>query len=399
MRRAWWLAGFLVALSACASTSAPVALITPSPSAAVASPSSAPSASTTRPSPSESPVPTPSAEPSPSPGCPATRGVPKFGPSIVGSRNLAIVRLQGSTKAVIRDVTDISHPATVASLNIPSAYPRFVGPNDVSWLWSDEYTNLFRTSIAGGTNIVVATCAALFDWSPDGTAAVYISSDGEKSALRQVVNGLDQKLADLPRFPAVDCESQGCADNWFFNIALSADGSLISLIESFGGPQTTFRIFKRDGTPVFDGGADSGATMAVWSGESLYFRDAQGVQVWRGGNTFSSVLPRVAWIYPKASPGGGQILFTVRDASGLPRVEILDTASSSVRQLSGGADRPAFLTSRYVWYEGIRLCGSSDQCPFTPVTPTGKTYVFDLQTGIASGSIITEVMDTWPHGA
>ena len=291
----------------------------------------------------------------------------------------------------------MSHATTVATLDVPAADPQFVGPNAVSWTWSDKYTNLLRTNIATGANTLVANCAELFDWSPDGTTAAYISWDGQRSALRQVANGRDTKLADLPRFPQIGCESLGCADAWMFKVAYSSDGSLIAVIENFGGPETTFRVWKRDGTLVLDGGAHTTATMAVWSGDDLYFRDTKGVEVWRGGTGVSSVLPGVAWIYPKASPAGSQIAFTVRDPSGLPHVKLLDTPSGVVRELSGGADRPAFLTSRYIWYEGIRLCTSADACPLAPVMPTGKAYIYDLQTGTSTASIITNVSDVWPH--
>src|SRR5439155_1354100 len=101
------------------------------------------------------------------------------------------------------------------------------------------------------------------------------------------------------------------------------------------------------------GGTDllAAATMSVWSGSSLYFLDARGVEVLRDG-VISTLLPGVQWIRPKASPDGGRIVYEARDAQGSPHVFVVDTASGKVIDLGGkGRAEPAFLTDRYVWYE------------------------------------------------
>ena len=138
--------------------------------------------------------------------------------------------------------------------------------------------------------------------------------------------------------------------------------------------------------------------MGVWSGANLYYRDAQGVQRWSDG-AIQPFLPDVAWLHPWASPGGGQIAYAVPGGDGLARVNVIDLATGKSRQLSSQPrTRPIFLTSRYVWYRGERLCTASDGiCIKT--TFTGTTYVYDLQTGTESESIITDVADVWPHGA
>lgn len=324
--------------------------------------------------------------------CPTVQP-PQFAPSARSNRNLALVRLRGGNHTVVRDITDITHPRTIATLDVPSQEPRFVNATEVSWIWGDQWSNLFRSPFAPHSGVQVAACALLFDWSANGTSAVYVGGSG----LHAVSGGHDRVIASLPPFPMTGCESQSCADNWQFKLAYSPDGSMISVVESYG-LTGFFRIWTADGRPLANLDSTLQRTMSVWSGSNLYFRDANGVEVWHGGAT-SPVLPGVAWIAPVASSAGGQILFTVRDGSGLPHVNILDTTSGKARELASSRDFGVFLTPRYVWYQGIRLCMPSDQCPLAPIVPTGKTYIRDMVDGTESESIITYVSDVWPHPA
>jgi hypothetical protein len=71
-----------------------------------------------------------------------------------------------------------------------------------------------------------------------------------------------------------------------------------------------------------------------------------------------------------------------------------------VRELKKGRSEPAFLTSRYIWYKGERACVAADYCPTGwAVAESGKTYIYDLQTGTETESVITHVFDVWPHPA
>ncbi len=366
----------------------PTAALSPTPSEpAMLSPT--PSATAT---PTTSPPTTATANPV-QPECWPVQQPPRFAPSTQSNRNLAIVWLRGSNDKLVRDISDIDHPSTVATLDIPSHDVRFLSATDVSWIWSDQRNNLFRTAFATRTNTLVAACPPfLFDWSPDGTTAVYRSS----SALRQVNSGNDRVFGDLPPFPMSGCESQTCADNWEFRLLYSPDGTLISLVENVA--VSRLRIWTKDGMLVKSIDSKSAVTMSVWSGSGLYFRNAGGVQVWRNG-TLSEVLPGVLWIAPKASPGGGKIVYAIRDGSGLPHVGLLDTASGTARELASSRNAPSFLSSRYLWYRGERLCTSSDSCATGLTIATGKTYIYDLVSGTESESIITEVADVWPHPA
>jgi len=50
--------------------------------------------------------------------CPASPLPLNFPASPASTRNLVIAKLRGSDRTVIRDVTDIDHPATVATLDV-----------------------------------------------------------------------------------------------------------------------------------------------------------------------------------------------------------------------------------------------------------------------------------------
>jgi hypothetical protein len=193
-------------------------------------------------------------------------------------------------------------------------------------------------------------------------------------------------IATLPPLASGGCEVtcppafQNAGDNWDFRLAFSPDGGYISLVQN--GIDSQFQVWSLEGKEVVNLNA-SGQTMSVWSGGNLYFRDSKGVEIWHAG-TVSSFLPGVSWIRPKASPRRGQIVYGARDAQGSTHVFVVNTTTGQVRDLGKGHVDPVFLTDRYVWYAA---------------EPAGKTYIYDLQTGTESESIITGVYDVWPHAA
>src|SRR5260370_2837961 len=63
--------------------------------------------------------------------CPAVQTAPQFPASTPSNRNLAIVWLRGSYQYVVRDITDISQPTTVATF-ADLGSPQFVSATDVS---------------------------------------------------------------------------------------------------------------------------------------------------------------------------------------------------------------------------------------------------------------------------
>jgi len=245
----------------------------------------------------------------------------------------------------------------------------------------------------------------VFAWSPDGNALVFVHGDAAADTGMDVSlwtrGGTLKALGSIPPMGAGGCETYaGCTlPNWMdFQLHFSPDGTLISLvIRSFSG--TVFRIWSADGK-LLKINDSFGATMSAWSGHGLYLRDANGVSVWRNGS-FSMFLPGVAWITPSASPGGGVIVYSARDSDGWAHTYVVDTATASAHELKKARTGARFLTSRYIWYQGERDCQPQDQCGASPaIHPlSGKTYIYDLQDGTETESIITRVYDVWPHAA
>jgi len=317
------------------------------------------------------------------------------GPAI---RNLALVTLSGSNDIVVRDITDIDHPMTVSTLGQISM-PMFVSGTELSYL---DGSGLVRTPLSGSPKTVVSSqITGVFAWSPDGSAVVYATQSNSGTGLHQLNAGEDRLLGSTPGEGIGGCESiEGCAiaNSLDFRLSYSPDGTSISLVSS-GFGVSAFRLWSSDGKLVKTSDSQ-GETMSAWSGKSLYFRDSSGVKVWRDG-TVSSFLPGVAWIKPKASPGGGQIVYSARDSDGWAHTYVVDTTTRNVREIKVGRSGAVFLTSRYIWYQGERACAPADGCglqpPFHPLS--GKTYIYDLQNGIETESDITAVFDVWPHPA
>ena len=165
----------------------------------------------------------------------------------------------------------------------------------------------------------------------------------------------------------------------------------------YGGIGSFLRVWTSAGKLVSSDDRD--ANMSVWSGANLYFRDAKGVEVWHNGK-ISSFLPGVAWIRPKASPAGGQIVYETRDAKRVTHVFIVDTGTRKVRELASGRSEPAYLTSQMIWYQAEPACLLTGKCDAGfPGIASGSTYIYDMVSGTESGSVITSVIDGWPRGA
>lgn len=330
--------------------------------------------------------------------CPAVQSAPQFQPSAPSNRNLEIVWLKGSEKFVVRDITDILHPTTVSTLGENLGTTQFVSANELSIAPID----LERMPLWGSPMTKVASpCYGIvaFAWSPDGTSAAYVTdlSDYSASELHLISGGYNRAVTRMPLIPITGCVAP-CGDFVDLRLLYSPNGAYISLVSVWG---ELFRIWTSDGKLVKSADADpAGPTMSIWSGNSMFFRDRQGVQVWRDG-TQSLLLSGVAWIRPRASPGGGQIVYAARDQSGKPNIFILDTRSGAVRMIAKSRSEPAFLNSHLIWYKEERPCVSGDTypCPAVATTESGKTYIYDLVDNTETESVIATVWDVWPHAA
>jgi hypothetical protein len=315
------------------------------------------------------------------------------------TRNLALVNLRGSYDMVVRDITDIGHATTVGNLGQLSV-ATFVSAAEVSYATD---SGLVCAPLTGSPLTAATTKTGFvnsFAWSPDGSAVVYLTASASGvGTLHQLSGGRDQVLTGtLPASPAVGCETQFCSltDSWDFGVSYSPDGKTISLVDSVLSV-SAFRLWSSGGK-VLNKSDSLSRSMSAWSGDTFYF-GGKGVEVWRAGVT-SSFLSGVSWIRPKASPTGGKIVYATRDAQGWHHTFVLDIATKQVRELKKGRSEPAFLTSRYIWYKGERACVAADYCPTGwAVAESGKTYIYDLQTGTETESVITHVFDVWPHPA
>lgn len=315
---------------------------------------------------------------------------------------LALVTLRGSDSYVVRDLTDINHPKTVS--NLGAIYgPGFVSATELSY--ADD-ASLFRMPLSGSPKTLVVKPGGGGEWNPDGSAVVYETAsttdiDTGKITVHQFTGGHDQVLGTTPLGGEGDCQTiAGCSlPNWMDSrLSFSPDGTLIAMVvDGFG--MSVFRVWTSDGTLLTSNDSKS-FTMTAWSGQSLYFDGRNGVESWRNGAT-STFLAKAYWVKPSASPAGGQIVYTMRDSHGWGHIRIVDTATGKVRELKADRTDAVFLTSRFIWYRGERACTAAEYCGSDPATHplSGKTYIYDLQTGTETESIITSVSDVWPHAA
>ncbi len=289
---------------------------------------------------------------------------------------------------VVRDVTDINHPNTISTFQ--HDWPQFVNATTLSYVVNG--TGLYRAPLSGSAGTLVARTGeefATYVWSPNGDTAAYLAPTSTGMALHLVSGGQDRMVpGSIPALPTVGCEYDPCsgADTWDFRLAYSPNGAFISLVMSIAGANA-FRLWSSDGALLMSSDSAS-RPMSTWSGTGFYFPDGKGIEVLRDGVT-SGFLPAVAWIHPNASADGTGIVYETRDAQGWHHVSVVNTATQKVRELKKGRTRPVFLTARFIWYRGESSPGISN----------GKTYVYDLQEGTETGSIIEQLWDVWPHAA
>jgi len=298
---------------------------------------------------------------------------------------------------VVRDITNILDPQTVATFD--GSAPQFINQTDVSFVRGPA---LMRMSVCGPPAVAVIAKPAhglyedSYSWSPDGASVAYMTSTGTAGELHVLSGGRDQTVATVPGLVASQgCAAQSCADQSDIRLLYSPDGADISFVQNLGGP--SLRIWSADGKVLTSNDYES-AEMSAWSGGGLYFRDDRGVELWRSGS-LSLLLPGVAWIRPRSSPAGGEVVFATRDSAGVAHVQLLDTATAHVREIAKSRSEPAFLNSHLIWYREERPRTASDPATSGLAVPTGKTYIFDLQDNTETESLLAGVFDVWPRAA
>jgi hypothetical protein len=413
------IAALCLLATACGTFHLPTARLSPSPQTAAVSTSPTPVASPS-PDPSPSPVPTPdppAAAPVASASrlgdpCSATQLRRSFPASPASNRNLVIAKVRGSDQTVIRDVTDINRASTIAAVNVAGwggdgwGSPSFASASTISYI--GDAHGLMRSALTGSeAQILVTACnfatIVTWSWSPDGQSFTYVLEPADWSAhifeWHLVSAGVDRVIGKAPAW----CHCGNGSEDSSVDVRFSPDGHFVSLVDSFWNG-TNLQVRRLDGSLVGteiagDPSQQNPVTMGVWSGTDLFFRDLRGVERWRGG-AITLFLPGVSWLHPRASPTGSEIVYSARGSDGLARVYAVDSTNGQSRQLSSQPRTvPMFLTSRYIWYRGERLCGSNEPGMCLKTTFTDKTYVFDMQTGTEFESIITDIADVWPHGA
>src|SRR5260370_3663046 len=311
------IAALCLIVTACGSAHLPAAEVSPSPQSAEAS-------SSPEPTPEPVAAPTVASAPRLSTTCPAPQLPRSFPSSPTSNRNLVIAKLHGSDQTVIRDVTDMDHPSTVASVNATNwvgagvlGQPSFVSSSTISYTSSD-LADVVRMPLSGsGTSLLALGCPTeeiwTFTWSPVGQSLTYVLSDRDPNSVfpwHLVSGGVDREIGTAPR----ECICGEIPEDHRVTLGFSHAGPLVSLVESVQ-MGTDLQVRRLDGTLV---GAEirgdryaSQVTMGVWSGLDLFFRDKQRVGGWTHG-PITPFLPGVAWLRPWTAPAAGQSLNAVR---------------------------------------------------------------------------------------
>jgi len=378
-------------LSACGGSSTTVSLHTPTVSgSAGASPSGS----------GGSPAPLPTPSPASSAGHPATAhctAAPSAG------EQLALVSLRGVPGVVVRDITDIGHPATRCTITGGSQF-EFVSATKISYivLASGDLGaagGLYVFDAATGATALVRSWAytgfagTVYAWSPDGTRLSYLNSDTTGLTWHVLSGAGDRLLANLGTVPGRGVSAD--SDDAF--TGFSADGQYVAMEQTFAGTTRIQINHVSDNTIAY---SRNDGTMAAWAGTGakLYFRAASGVMSWDPSGGVVSAVSGLVWIHPHASPDGSRIAFSVLNAQQNHVGQVLDLTTNAVGSMSPSPRvGAAFLNASLVWYAGETPCTTASPCGLGGPPLSGQTYIYDLSAGVETGSIDTAYYDAWPH--
>ena len=316
-----------------------------------------------------------------------------------------LVNLRNVSGIIVRDITDIGHPANRCTLS-GGSYFRFISATRLSYIVtasSDQGAPgaLYMFDMAtGATSLVRAWSYGgfgswLYAWSPDGRYLTYVDSDSHQDMKWHLLSAAgDRLLADVGAVPPRDVNP----DNDDLYAGFSADGQYVAVEQTFV-PGTQIRVHHvSDGSVAY---TRNDGTMAAWAGggNRLYFRTGAGVQSWSPGGVVA-VSSGTIWIRPHASPDGSRMAFSLLNAQGnhVPEALDLTSAAGAIQQMSPSPRVGAiFASASLVWYAGETPCTTASPCALGGPPLTGTTYIYDLGSGVEAGSIDTAFYDAWPH--
>jgi len=393
MRRQTLVVAAALMLAACGGSST-----TASHSPAAQSPSAAASASAAA---TSAPFPSPNGTTSVPPVAASCTAPPSAGDKIV------LVNLRSVSGIIVRDITDIGHPQNRCKLS-GGNYFSFVSATRLSYIVTASGDQgapgaLYMFDMATGATSLVRAYAYggfgswAYAWSPDGSHLTYIDSDSKQDMTWHLLSASgDKLLADLGAVPARGANPD--SDDLY--AGFSGDGQYVAVEQTF--TPTPIRVHRvSDGSVAY---TRTDGTMAAWAGAGarLYCRTSAGVQSWAPGGGVVAVSSGTTWIHPRPSPDGSRMAFNVLNAQNNHVSEVLDltTASGAIQQLSANPRvKPIFASASLVWYAGETPCTTATPCGLGGPPLTGTTYIYDLGSGVESGSIDTNFYDAWPHVA
>jgi hypothetical protein len=322
-----------------------------------------------------------------------------------------LVTLHAVSGIVVRDITDINHPANRCSFAGGSFF-KFYNATHVSYIvfssqdlgangalymadLTTRTTSLVRAWTNGGFD------SWIYNWSPDGQELTYLSSDSSGLQWHMLSGGGDKVLSTLGPVPPRDVN--GDVDDTM--VGFSADAQYVAvettMTQGKGGPTSPAPPVQvnrvADGSIAY---SRTDGSMAAWAGAGarLYFRTAAGVQSWSPGGGVISVNG-TSWIRPMASPDGSRMAYSVLNAQQNHVGQVLDLTTGTTHALSANPRAgAAFLNASLVWYAGETICTTTTPCVgLGGPPPSGKTYVYDLGSDVETGSLDLSFFDAWPH--
>jgi len=321
------------------------------------------------------------------------------------------VTLRGSTDVVVRDISNLSKPASLCAFKACSQFCDSYGPDNMRFVTrsrlsyivrsADGYGAMYLADLSSHTTLLIRIWGPyedffwIYAWSPDGNTLTYFSTTEWR--IRSAAGDFAVGLVG----PSLGYGSNPNADNEM--VGFSADGQYVAADQGrLSG--ALFKVLRVSDRQLVYSRTDG--SMATWAGigANLYFRVSAGLEEWTPINGARLIVSGLGWTNPVASADGKRVAYLSASALGNHYARLVRLTDQPMRAVAlsnqprGGI---TFLKPTLVWYAGEMLCGPHQSCGCDDAScgppPTDRTYVQDLVTGIISPSIVTGVADFWPH--